>query len=102
VAIQVVSGAMRWSVQNPFPVDLRSARATPAPPLSMVGYSARLAWITTITGLTFSGLALVPEWRLAVLFAIPMLCWSGWRLVRVRTRWTEPVQRSLVVATVAA
>jgi len=102
VALQVVGAAMRWSVAHPFPVDLRSARATPAPPLSMVGYSARLAWITTITGLVFSGFALVPEWRVSVVFALPMMCWSAWRLARVRTRWTEPVQRSLVVATVAA
>lgn len=102
VALQVVNGAMRWSVQNPFPVDLRSARATPAPPLSMVGYSSRLAWITTVTGLIFSGLAVVPEWRLSVLFALPMLLWSCWRLVRVRSRWVQPETRARVVATVAA
>jgi hypothetical protein len=102
VAMQVVNGAMRWSVQYPFPVDLRSARATPAPPLSMVGYSARLAWITTVTGLVFSGFAVVPEWRLSVVFALPMILWSAWRLVRVRSRWVEPVTRSRVVATVAA
>jgi len=102
VSLQVVGAAMRWSVQHPFPVDLRSARATPAPPLSMVGYSARLAWITTITGLIFSGFALQPEWRYSVIFALPMVFWSAWRIARVRTRWSEPVTRSLVVATVAA
>ena len=102
VAMQVVGAAMRWSVAHPFPVDLRSARATPAPPLSMVGYSARLAWITTITGLVFSAFALVPEWRVSVMFALPMVMWSGWRLARVRTTWMEPVTRSRVVATVAA
>ena len=102
VSLQVVGGAMRWSVAHPFPVDLRSARATPAPPLSMVGYSARLAWITTITGLFFSGFALLSEWRYSVLFALPMMLWSLWRLVRVRERWNQPVTRSMVVATVAA
>ena len=102
VAMQVLNAAMRWSVANPFPVDLRSARATPAPPLSMVGYSARLAWITTITGLLFSGLALVPDVRASLIFAIPMLAWSSWRLARVQLRWLDPVERSRVVATVAA
>jgi hypothetical protein len=94
VSLQVAGGAMRWSVTHPFAVDLRSARATPAPPLSMVS--------TTITGLIFSGLALVPEWRYSVIFALPMALWSAWRLARVRTRWSDPVTRSLVVATVAA
>ena len=48
---------MRWSIARPFAVDLRSARATPAPPVVMAGYSARLAVVTTMTGLVFSGLA---------------------------------------------
>ena len=71
---------MRWSGARPYAVDLRSARATPAPPLVMVGYSARLALSTTLTGLVFSGLALVPAWRLSVLVAVPFLAWStrGW------------------------
>jgi len=102
VALQVVNAALRWSIAHPFPVDLRSARATPAPPLSMVGYSARLAWITTITGLLFSGLALVDDLRASLLFAAPMVVWSTWRLVRAQERWLDPVQRSFVVATVAA
>ena len=28
----VVSASMRWSLRKPYAVDLRSARATPAPP----------------------------------------------------------------------
>ena len=43
VLLQVVGASMRWSLAHPYPVDLRSARATPAPPAAMVGYSARLA-----------------------------------------------------------
>ena len=38
---------MRWSAQRPYPVDMRSARATPAPPGVMVGYSTRLALSTS-------------------------------------------------------
>ena len=57
VTAQVVAAGMRWSIARPFAVDLRSARATPAPPVVMAGYSARLAMATTVTGLVFSGLA---------------------------------------------
>ena len=57
VSAQVVAASMRWSIARPFSVDLRSARATPAPPVVMAGYSARLALATTMTGLVFSGLA---------------------------------------------
>ena len=102
VAFQVVSLSMRWSVKRPFAVDLRSARATPAPPLVMVGYSTRLALSTTVTGLVFSGLATVSDWRASVLLAIPLLIFPVVRLVRARQAWAEPVERSRVVATVAA
>jgi hypothetical protein len=102
VLVQVVGAALRWSIKNPYPVDLRSARATPAPPAAMVGYSARLAVSTTFTSLVFSGFAHVPEWRLSVIFAIPCLMWSGVRLARTRERWRDPVTRARVVSTVAA
>lgn len=42
VSVQVVARTMSWSVRRPFAVDLRSARAAPAPPLSMASYSAYL------------------------------------------------------------
>lgn len=102
VALQVVSLSMRWSVRQPFAVDLRSARATPAPPLSMVGYSARLAVSTTLTGLVFSGLAQVSDWRASVLLAVPLLIFPLVRLIGVRRLWADPVERSRVIATVAS
>jgi hypothetical protein len=102
VTLQVVGAALRWSLQNPYPVNLRSARATPAPPAAMVGYSARLATSTTFTSLLFSGCAHVADWRLSVIVAIPCLLWSGLRLARTRRRWQDPVIRARVVATVAA
>jgi hypothetical protein len=101
VVVQVVSASLRWSVRRPFAVDLRSARATPAPPLVMVGYSARLALSTTLVGMFFSVLARV-SWEWSVLFALPMLLFSLWRLVRTANAWAEPVTRSHVVATVAS
>jgi len=102
VLLQVVGASMRWSLAHPYPVDLRSARATPAPPAAMVGYSARLALCTTITSLFFSGLAHVPDWRGSVVLAVPCLVWSGIRLVRTRRRWEDPLARALVVTTTAA
>jgi hypothetical protein len=102
VLLQVVGASMRWSQAHPYPVDLRSARATPAPPAAMVGYSARLAVSTTFTSLIFSGCAKVPDWRLSVVLAIPCLLWSGIRLARTAQRWQDPVARALVVTTTAA
>ncbi|QZY29033.1 hypothetical protein [Nocardioides coralli] len=102
VTVQVVGAALRWSDQRPYSVDLRSARATPAPPVVMVGYSARLALSTTLTGLLFSGLARVPDPTISLLVAVVFLAWSSWRLVRTRRRWVDPVARARVVTAVAA
>jgi hypothetical protein len=102
VLLQVVGASMRWSIAHPYPVDLRSARATPAPPAAMVGYSARLALCTTVTSLFFSAFAHVPDWRASVMFAVPCLIWSGFRLMRTRRRWRDPVVRAIVVTTTAA
>lgn len=101
VTVQVVAAAMRWSAQRPFAVDLRSARATPAPPLMMVGYSTRLALSTTVTGLVFSGLARASDWQLSVLVAVPFLAWSSLRLLRTRRLWLDPPTRARIVTTVA-
>jgi hypothetical protein len=101
VCLQVIAASMRWSIARPFAVDLRSARATPAPPVVMAGYSARLAVVTTITGLIFSGLAEVENVRYAVVVTVILLCWSAWRLLRAGRRWEQPEVRSYVVATVA-
>ncbi|HEX5086582.1 MAG TPA: hypothetical protein VFV89_02170 [Nocardioides sp.] len=101
VVLQVVSSAMRWSSRRPFAVDLRSARATPAPPLVMVGYSTKLAVTTTLTSLVFSGLAKVPHPEVSLLVASPFLVWSMVRLLHARDAWTDPVRRATVVTTVA-
>ncbi len=101
VTVQVVGASMRWSFKRPYAVDLRSARATPAPPSMMVAYSARLALSTTITGLFFSVLSQSDDWSLAFLFAVVMIAWSGLRLLRVRRAWTDPPQRARVITTVS-
>jgi hypothetical protein len=102
VCLHVVSSAMAWSVRRPFASEMRSARATPAPPVVMVGYSARLALSTTILGLVFSATAYAPDGWAAVLLALPLLAVSGLRLVRTANAWAEPVIRARVIAVVAA
>ena len=102
VTVQVVGASMRWSDRNPYAVDLRSARATPAPPVKMVGYSARLAVSTTLTGLVFSGLSQVDHWEASALVAVVFLSWSSLRLARTRARWLDPVARARVITAVSA
>lgn len=101
VTLSVVSGCLRWSVRRPFAVDLRSARATPAPPVVMVGYSTRLALSTTCIGLLFGGVAVTSDWRFPVVLALPFLAVSLLRLRSTAARWADPVARARVVATVA-
>jgi hypothetical protein len=102
VAAQVVASSLHWSVTSPYAVDLRSARATPAPPVVMAGYSARLALKTTVVGLVFSGTAVIPDWRISVLVAVPFLCWSAHRLLGTRRAWGVPEVRARVIAVVAS
>jgi hypothetical protein len=101
VCLQVVSAAMRWSVRRPYSVDLRSARATPAPPLVMVGYSSRLALSTTLTGMVFIVAAQI-AWELSVASMLPFVLFSSYRLVKVGNEWAIPEVRSRVVATVGS
>ena len=101
VTLQVVATSLRWSVRSPYAVDMRSSRATPAPPLVMVGYSTRLALSTTFTGLLFSVTTEAP-WVYSLVLAVPFLAWSGVKLLRTSNRWADPVERSRVIATVAS
>ncbi|WP_203338263.1 hypothetical protein [Nocardioides limicola] len=102
VTTQAVGSGMLWSVRNPHAVDLRSARATPAPPVTMVGYSARLAVVTTLTGVLFAGLARFGAWELSLACATPLLLFALRRLVRARAEWLDSDRRAQVIATVAA
>ena len=101
VTVQVVATSLRWSVRRPYAVDLRSARATPAPPLVMVGYSSRLALSTTFTGLLFNVTSRAP-WTYSLVLATPFLIWSVVKLYRTANAWSDPAVRSRVVATVAS
>lgn len=101
VTVQVVATALRWSVRRPYSVDLRSSRATPAPPLVMVGYSARLALSTTFTGLLFTVTAHTP-WGWSVLLALPFLVWSTVKLHRTARAWADPFTRSALIAAVTS
>jgi hypothetical protein len=101
VAAQVVATSMRWSVERPYAMDMRSARATPAPPVVMAAYSARLALKTTVVGLIFSATALADGWAVPAIVAVPLLSWSGLRLVRTARQWAVPEVRARVVSVVA-
>ncbi len=101
VVLQVVSRSLRWSVSRPYAVDMRSSRATPAPPLVMVGYSSRLALSTTLTGLVFAVTARAgADWSVVV--ALPFVLFSAYRLVGASEAWADPDTRCRVVSTVAS
>ncbi len=102
VVVQVTATALRWSVLRPHTANMRSSRAIPAPPLAMMGYSARLALSTTFTGMLFSGLGALGQWRLVVIVAAPMLIWSAVRWWHARRAWARSDVRALVTVTVAA
>jgi hypothetical protein len=80
---------------------MRSARATPAPPVVMVGYSTRLALGTTMVGLMFSALGETDQWRITLLVGLLLVLISCYRLVRTGARWEVPENRARVVVTVA-
>jgi len=102
VALQVVARSLHWSVRRPFAMDLTSARATPAPPLAMVGYSAYLALTSTITGMVFSTTAQAdgPQW--ALLLAVPFVLVAVRRLLLTSREWATPEIHGRVIATVVA
>lgn len=101
VALQVVSSSLLWSVRRPFAVDMRSARATPAPPLTMVGYSTRLTLSTTLTGLAFALTSDANHWGWSLVVAAPLLALSVIKIRRASRDWADPQRRSHVVTTVA-
>ena len=102
-ALRTVASGLRWSVRRPFSVDLRSVRATPAPPLVMVAYSARLAIAATLTGLVFSVVGrLFTSWWISVALAVGLCATSVLSLWWTARLWDRPSVRSRVVETVAS
>lgn len=102
VALRTVASGLRWSVRRPFSVDLRKVRATPAPPLVMVGYSARLAMAATLTGMMFSVVGRLFPWWCSVAVATVLAATSLFSLWRTGRLWDRPAVRSHVVETVAS
>jgi hypothetical protein len=98
----VVATCMRLSVTRPHRADLRGARDTPAPPGTMALYSARLAATTTLLGLVFSASTFGAPWQAPALVTVGVLAWAAWSWSGTRRRWTSPVLRADVVATVSA
>jgi hypothetical protein len=102
VVVQVLAIVMTWSVRSPYGVDLSSPRATPAPHAAMAAYAGKLALVTTLTALVFTGVSATPWAWLPLALAVPFLAWSTVRLLRARRRWLAPAERARVVLTVAA
>ncbi len=102
VPLQVLARSMHWSARRPFATALRSARGAPAPPMTMVGYSAYLSLTSTLTGLVFSATAQSASPWLPVVVAVPFLLLATRRLRITRREWSSPVPRAKVIATVSA
>jgi hypothetical protein len=102
VLVQVLAIVMTWSMRSPYAVDLASPRATPAPHGAMAGYAGKLSLVTTLTGMLFTGVAVMPWAWVPLVVALPFLLWSGLKLRRARRRWLTPAERARVVLTVAA
>lgn len=98
----VLATCMDLSVTRPHRADLRGPRDTPAPPGAMAAYSVRLAVSTTLTGMLFSALSGLPDWRWAAALAVPLSLLSLRRLLSSARKWSDPAVRSRVVATVAS
>jgi len=102
ISVRIVASSLRWSVRRPYAMDLRGARATPAPPGVMLGYSARLALTSSVTGFAFSALGQSLAWTWSVLLGVLLLATSAVSLVRTARRWDDPVARALVTRTVSS
>ena len=98
----VVATCLRLSVTHPHRADLRGPRDTPAPPATMALYSARLAGLTTASGVLIAGAASGPSWWPPVVVALPMLAYAALSLRRTLRRYDRPAVRARVTATVAA
>jgi hypothetical protein len=98
---QVIGRCAAWSVDRPYAATLRDARDQPAPPAAMAGYSARLAFGTTLSGMVFSFAARNGLTTFEVLFAIAATALAARRALSALNRWDDETTRSRVIATVA-
>jgi hypothetical protein len=96
----VTGRCLRWSITKPYPADLRGARATPAPPVAMVGYSAKLALTTTLLGLIFMATA-VASWEWSVIMALPVMLFAGSDLAHTARMWDSAQTRAHVLTAVS-
>ena len=101
ITAQVVSRSLDWAVRRPYVADLRGARATPAPPGVMAGYSARLAVATTLTGIAYGACGVSGRADLALWLSVVLLLFVARRAVATVRRWDTPDIRAQVVNTVA-
>ena len=100
ITAHVLARSLDWSVAAPHPADLRSARATPAPPAVMARYSAQLALVTTVTGIALGVSGSTGRTDVTLALTGVLLALAARRAVRVVRRWDVPEVRATVVQTV--
>jgi hypothetical protein len=98
---QVAGHCAHWTVHRPYAATLRDSRDQPAPPAAMAAYSARLAVVTTGTGLLLSALTRLEQPGAVAAVAVAIGALGCRRVVAALDRWDDPVVRARVVATVA-
>ena len=99
--LQVVARCATWSVHRPYAAALRTGRDQPAPPAAMMGYSAQLAWRTTLTALVMMAMARSGSALVVLLVGAGFVAWSLSRLLATARSWDDPRTRAVALTTVA-
>lgn len=97
---QVVSRCARWSVDHPYPAELRHGRDAPAPPVAMAGYAVRLTVATTVAALLLTMASLSGGAGLVLAVGCVLLSPSLLRLRRAFADHARQETRARVVAAV--
>ena len=98
----VVATCVKSSVLRPHRAEMRSTRATPAPPGAMAAQSARLATQTTFVGLAVTGVALTGDSAAPLLLTAAIVLLAARSVHRIVLRYSDPSIRSKVAITVAS
>jgi len=93
--------AMRQSIVRPIKADLRSARDTPAPPLTMTMHSLRLIAATAVVGIGFVLAIRLPTVVPAVVISIAVVSVALVHLWQSSRMWQNRLRRIDVVTAVS-
>lgn len=93
--------AMRQSIRRPHKADLRAARDTPAPPVTMTLHSLRLIIPNALVGIAFVAAVRLPSVWPAILVTLLVGATSMLHLLWSARLWLRAESRSSVVAQVS-